>query len=112
MSPDGLWLYATLNGDGLVAKVDLTTRKVVARVRTGLAPRSMTISPDGGYIYVVNYLSNTMSKVRTSTMRVVQTVPTRTNPIGITYDNATHRVWVACYTGSIMVFRDGTPPAH
>jgi YVTN family beta-propeller protein len=112
MSPDGLWLYATLNGDGLVAKIDLTTRKVVARVRTGLAPRSMTISPDGGYIYVVNYLSNTMSKVRTSTMRVVQTVPTRTNPIGITYDNATHRVWVACYTGSIMVFRDGTPPAH
>jgi len=69
----------------------------------------MTISPDGSYIYVVNYMSNTMSKVRTSDMHVVQTVPTNANPIGITYDNATHRVWVACYSGSIMVFQDGTP---
>jgi YVTN family beta-propeller protein len=111
MSPDGRWLYATVNGDGLVAKIDLTTRKVVARVWTGRAPRSMTISPDGSYLYVVNNLSNTMSKVRTTNMHVVQTVATRPNPIGITYDAATHHVWVACYTGSIMVFRDGTPTA-
>jgi YVTN family beta-propeller protein len=108
MSSDGHWLYATINGDGLVDKIDLTTRKVVARVATGRAPRSMTISPDGSYIYVVNYLSNTMTKVRTSDMRVVQTVVTKADPIGITYDNATHQVWVACYSGAIMVFRDGT----
>jgi YVTN family beta-propeller protein len=110
MSPDGHWLYATLNGEGDVAKVSLVTRTVVARVRTGDAPRSMTMSPDGAYIYVVNYMSNTMSKVRTSDMLVVQTVPTNPDPIGITYDAATHHVWVACYSGSIMVFQDGTPP--
>ena len=69
----------------------------------------MAISPEGSYLYVVNYLSNTMTKVRTSDMRGVQTVRTNPNPIGITYDNATHHVWVACYSGSIMVFQDGTP---
>ena len=96
-----------MNGDGLVAKIDLTTRSVVSRVATGSAPRSMTISPDGSKLFVVNYLSNTMSEVRAADMRIVQTVATNPNPIGITYDNDTHRVWVACYTGSIMVFRDG-----
>ena len=109
MSPDGHWLYATINGDGVVDKIDLTTRKVVTRVATGRAPRSMTISPEGSYLYVVNYMTNTMSKVRTSDMHVVQTVPTKADPIGITYDAATHKVWVACYSGAIMVFQDGNP---
>jgi YVTN family beta-propeller protein len=109
MSADGHWLYATINGAGVVDKISLITRTVVARIATGRAPRSVTISPDGSYIYVVNYMSNTMSKVRTSDMHILQTVPTNPNPIGITYDNATHRVWVACYSGSIMVFQDGTP---
>jgi YVTN family beta-propeller protein len=109
ISPDSRWLYVTVNGDGMVAKIDLTTGKKVAKVRTGRAPRSMTISPDGRYLYVVNYLANTMSKVRASDLRVVQTVRTKNHPIGITYDDATNHVWVACYTGSIMVFRDGTP---
>jgi YVTN family beta-propeller protein len=67
----------------------------------------MTISPEGSYIYVVNYMSNTMSKVRTRDMHVVQTVETKKDPIGITYDNATNHVWVACYSGAIMVFKDG-----
>jgi hypothetical protein len=39
-------------------------------------------------------------------MRVVQTVPTNSHPIGITYDGERRRLWVACYTGSIMIFRD------
>ncbi|HEX7104626.1 MAG TPA: YncE family protein [Acidothermaceae bacterium] len=107
ISPDGHWLYATINGDGVVDKIDLTTRKVVRRVATGRAPRSMAISPDGGYLYVVNYMSNTMTKLRTSDMRIVQTVATEKDPIGVTYDNATHHVWVACYSGALMVFSDG-----
>ncbi len=55
----------------------------------------------------MNYESNTVSKVRTGDMSVIQTVGTNANPIGITYDAPTRTVWVACYSGSIMVFRDG-----
>ena len=36
----------------------------------------------------------------------IQEVPTGTHPIGITYVNATREVWVACYSGRIMVFHD------
>ncbi|MEG4969585.1 peptidoglycan-binding protein [Microcoleus sp. B6-A1] len=106
IDPNGKYLYATLNGEGNVAKIDLKTGKVVDKVSTGKAPRSMTISDQGKLLYVVNYFSNTVSKVRTSDMKVLQTVKVNSSPIGITYDPKTNQVWVACYSGSIMVFQD------
>ncbi|MEG4515927.1 MULTISPECIES: peptidoglycan-binding protein [unclassified Microcoleus] len=106
IDPNGKYLYATLNGEGNVAKIDLKTGKVVDKVATGKAPRSMTISDQGKLLYVVNYFSNTVSKVRTSDMKVLQTVKVNSSPIGITYDPETNQVWVACYSGSIMVFQD------
>jgi YVTN family beta-propeller protein len=108
IDPAGRWLYATLNGEGRVAKVDLRTRRVVARVATGSAPRSMTIAEDGRSLYVVNYQSGTVSKLRTADMRVLQVVRTNRHPIGIAHDlhGRAGYVWVACYTGTIMVFKD------
>ena len=47
-----------------------------------------------------------MSHIRTGDMKVVDTVGTNALPIGITYDAPTRSVWVCCYTGSIMVFRE------
>jgi hypothetical protein len=29
------------------------------------------------------------------------------HPIGITWDDDTRQLWVACYSGSIAVFQDG-----
>ena len=106
ISPDGRHLYVTLNRDGRVAKVEVETGRVVARVTTGSAPRSMAIADDGASLYVVNYESNTVAKVRTSDMEVLQTEPVDHHPIGITYDAETREVWVACYSGSLIVFRD------
>jgi len=107
----GLYLYATLNGSGQVVKINLFTKTVVGRVSTGSEPRSMDIAPDGLSLYVVNYSSNTVAKVRTEDMAVIQTVPTGTHPIGITYEQAAGRVWVACYSGQIMIFNDLVPAA-
>lgn len=106
IDPAGKYLYATLNGEDRVVKIDLSTGKVLKKVFTGQAPRSMIISDDGQRLYVVNYNSNTVSKINTSDMKVLQTVNVNANPIGITYDPQTKQVWVACYSGSIMVFQD------
>ncbi len=106
IAPGGRWLYATLNAEGRVAKIDLRTHRVVAKVATGSAPRSMAISPDGQFLYVVNYNSDTVSKVRARDLKVLQTVRTNPDPIGITYDAQSRQVWVACYSGSLMVFKD------
>jgi YVTN family beta-propeller protein len=106
IDPVGKYLYATLNGEGTVAKIDLSTDKVLKKVVSGNEPRSMVLSDDGQRLYVVNYGSNTVSKIRTSDMKVLQTVNVNDAPIGITYDPQTREVWVACYSGSIMIFQD------
>ena len=106
MSPDGRFLYVTLNAEGTVAKVHRRSGDVRARAVAGEAPRSLAISGDGTALYAVNYHSNTVSKIRTRDMAVVQTVETNDKPIGIAYDATTRKLWVACYSGSIMIFRD------
>lgn len=105
ISPSGRFLYATLNGAGQVVKVDLRSRAVVARVSTGRDPRSMAMAPDGRALYVVNYLSNTVTVLRAADLMPLQTLPTGRNPVGISYDPVTNCVWVAVYTGEILVFR-------
>jgi YVTN family beta-propeller protein len=107
MDATGRWLYATLNGEGRVAKIDLRRDHVVAKVSTGQEPRSMAIAPDGKSLYLVNYVSKTVSKIRCADMHVLQVVSANAMPIGITYVDATHDVWVSCYSGVIMVFHDG-----
>jgi YVTN family beta-propeller protein len=106
LSPNGRYIYVSLNAEGRVAKLDTWTGVVRAKVSTGSAPRSLTIAPDGKAIYVVNYESGTVTKLRTSDMSTLQTIDACFHPIGITYDRATRRVWVACYTGSIRVYND------
>ena len=106
LGPSDNFLYVTLNAEGAVAKVRADNGRPVTRVRTGSAPRSMTIADDGQSLYVVNYRSNTVSKIRTRDMHVLQTVKTNAFPIGITYDNDTRQVWVSEYPGSIAVFKD------
>ena len=106
MDPAGRYVYVTLNGSGTVVKVTTKSRRVVDRVSTGSQPRSAALAQDGRSLYVVNYSSNTVSKVRTRDMRVLQSVKTGVHPIGITYDPVTHDVWVAVYTGQLLVLHD------
>ncbi|MEM9932161.1 MAG: beta-propeller fold lactonase family protein [Bacteroidota bacterium] len=105
-SPDGKYLYVSLNGEGKVAKVDLNSREIIKKIYTGRAPRSMALSKNGDFLYVVNYFSNTVSKLRTRDMRVMTVAETREKPIGICIDPVTKYLWVACYSGSIMVYED------
>ena len=107
LSGDGQWLYVTLNEESSVVKLDARTLNPIGRAITGTQPRSAALSQDGRYLYVVNYESATASKVRTSDMTVVDTVETFANPIGITYDDEAQQLWVSCYVGRILIFRDG-----
>lgn len=98
------YLFASLNAPGDVVKVDTVLRRVVAVRHTGSGCRSLAISTDGTALFVVNYDSNTMTMLRADNLAIIQTVRTGTHPVGITYDGTTGRVWVAVYTGAIMIF--------
>lgn len=105
ISPDDKFLYVTINNESKVDKINLED-KSITYVKTGNQPRSMAISKDGNFLYVVNYNSNTLYKIQTSNMEIVYKVNTKSKPIGVTFDDKKKNVWVACYTGKIMVFHD------
>jgi YVTN family beta-propeller protein len=104
LSRDGSRLFVTLNGADQVVAVDTATGRVVKRTTTGSQPRSMAISADGQALYVVNYRSNTVSILRASDLSVVRSVAVASHPIGIAYEPVAHRVWVACYSGEILLY--------
>ncbi|MEL7534534.1 MAG: cytochrome D1 domain-containing protein [Bacteroidota bacterium] len=106
LGPDDRFLYLTLDREGLVRKYDLVRGRMAGEVESGLSPRSMVLSSEGNYLYVANYRGNSLSKVATENMTISQTVETQEKPIGITFDPITKSIWLACYTGSIMVFED------
>jgi len=89
-----------------VYRIDGRTLAITGVAPAGSVPKYLAATPDGGTLYVTNYGADTISKISTADMHVVDTAPTEHHPIGITYDPVTHRVWVACYSGSIMVFQD------
>ncbi len=104
LSPDNKTLYVTMNIAGKVQAWDLVQKKSLGLVNTGKSARSLAISKDGTALFVVNFNGDTLSKVRTSDLKVLQTIKVCNEPIGVTYDDATSRTWVACYGGSIKIF--------
>jgi YVTN family beta-propeller protein len=106
LSPDNNILYATLNISGKVITWDLEANMKIKSVATGSAARSLALSGDGSALFVVNFKSGTVTKLRAADLSKVQTIKVCKEPIGITYDNATNRTWVACYEGSVKVFQN------
>lgn len=105
LSPNNQFLYISLNGESRIARLNLQTREI-EKIKTGRLPRSMEISDDGRFLYVVNYGENTLSKIDLISFKVVDKIETKSKPIGITVDNEKGRIWVACYSGPIQVFKD------
>ena len=105
LSQDNSYLYASVNSENKLLKINLRNgKKQFCKVNAG--PRSMVISKDEKYLYVVNYYADSFQKIDAKTFQVKATVPTNHHPIGITGDWETNRLWVACYSGTIQIFKD------
>ena len=98
-------LYVSLNNEGKIAKINLFNESITKTICGG-SPRSMIITPDDKFLYVVNYSINKMSKVDLKKFEVTEQQETKEHPIGITFDSQNNEVWVACYSGCLMVYRD------
>ncbi|MCX6180741.1 MAG: SPOR domain-containing protein [Bacteroidetes bacterium] len=99
------FLYVSINDEGKIGKIKLSDYSITY-CESGKAPRSMSLTSDGKYLYVVNNLENTVSKINTESFTVVHKAKTGEHPIGVTLDEKMGDVWVACYTGSLMIYHD------
>jgi YVTN family beta-propeller protein len=99
------FLYATVNTEGKIARINLQNG-VVEKLHIGGTPRSMVLSSDSRFIYIVNYSAAKITKVETSGFKIRETAVTGANPIGITYNQENGEIWVACYSGSLMIYSD------
>jgi YVTN family beta-propeller protein len=113
MGPEGRYLYITAQGkdkpnlvDGRILKYDRKRGKVVARSRLLTEPRTTVMSDDGKSLYVVDYYPGTIVKLRASDLKVVQEKYLGFHPIGVTYDNASDKLWVSGYGGTVWVLKD------
>lgn len=59
--PNGLYLFVALEGNGMVAVVDVYGQQELFRFATGFAPQGLAISPDGHTLFVHNFLSRSVS---------------------------------------------------
>ncbi|MCE1179222.1 MAG: hypothetical protein LWW86_09390 [Micrococcales bacterium] len=97
-------LYAVANGDGAVVRVVRGHIATVARV--GPDPRALARSSDGTALYAIDHADGTLTKLRAKDLAVLGKVHVDARPTALAYDPLTERVWVACESGSVVVFDD------
>ncbi len=83
------------------------TLKLLQSVKTGRAPRNITINTKGTFLYVANYLSNNVVKIRTSDLKIVGTVSTSPKPMGLSWEPSRSRLYVTSYeNNTISIFEE------
>lgn len=110
IGPSDRYLYVTLSRPGIIAKIDLVRKETILSTQVGEEVRSMAMSRDNRYLYIVDYDLNRLLKVHTENLSLSEYIRTHDKPIGVTVDEITGEIWVACYTGSIQVFSDKEYP--
>ena len=110
-SPDGRFVYASLNRENGVAKIDVARRKLVGKAPVGVGPIQVYVSPDGRNLLVANQgteesPSRTVSILDTTTFRVVETVETGSGAHGVVIDPSSRHAYVTNIYGDDVAVLD------
>ena len=92
-SPDGEYVYFSLNGENALGKVEVATRTVVGRISVGVGPIQVFVTPDDKFVLVANQgtadnPSTTVSIVDVATFSVVATLETGKGAHGVAIDSS------------------------
>jgi YVTN family beta-propeller protein len=104
-------VYASVNGENAVAKVDVAKRKLVGKVAVGVGPIQVYVSPDGRYLLVANQgteesPSTTVSIVDTATFEVAETIETGRGAHGVVIDPTSRHAYVTNIYGDDVAVLD------
>ena len=108
-SPDGSYVYFSLNGENAVGKIDVATRKFIGKVAVGGGPVQVFVSEDGKYLLATNQgtankPSTTVSIIDTASFNVLKTVETGKGAHGVAIDSGSKHAYITnIYGNSVSV---------
>jgi len=85
LSHDGKQIYASNREEGSISVIDIATRKVTAKWKTGGSPDMGQLSPDGKQFWISSRFHADVRVIDTGTGKVIATIPTDKEPHGLTY---------------------------
>jgi YVTN family beta-propeller protein len=85
LSHDETKLYVSNRLEGTISVLDIATRKVVAKWKTGGSPDMGQLSPDGSQLWISSRYHATVLVIDTTTGKVLAWIPTEKEPHGLTY---------------------------
>jgi len=85
LSHDGKKIYASNRDEGSISVIDIASRKVTAKWKTGGSPDMGQLSPDGTQFWISSRFHADVRVIDTRSGEVIATIPTDKEPHGLTY---------------------------
>ncbi|TAE46733.1 MAG: hypothetical protein EAZ89_19475 [Bacteroidetes bacterium] len=106
MGPEGRYLYIYFPYDGKLLALDLAKERVVRTAMIGRNVAALTLSPDGNLLYAINSKEAVLMRIETASLVVSHRLKTHASPAAMTLDAEKGTLWVACRSGSVLVYQD------
>jgi len=85
LSHDEKSLYASNREEGSISVIDIASRKVTAKWKTGGSPDMGQLSPDGRQMWISSRYHSAVLVIDTTNGKVLARIPTEKEPHGLTY---------------------------
>ena len=94
VSPDGKYLYISLEDDGALGVLDLAEKEMIKTIEVGEEPEGVLASPDGKFVYVTSEVANTVHVIDTSTWKVTANIKVGKRPRRFALLASKNELWV------------------
>ena len=94
VSPDGKYLYISLEDDGALGVLDMAEKEMIKTIAVGEEPEGVLASPDGKFVYVTSEVANTVHVIDTSTWKVTANIKVGKRPRRFALLASKNELWV------------------
>ncbi len=94
VSPDGKYLYISLEDDGALGVLDIAEKKMIKTIEVGEEPEGVLASLDGKTVFVTSEVANMVHVIDTSTWKVSNNIKVGKRPRRFALLASKNELWV------------------
>ena len=94
VSPDGKYLYISLEDDGALGVLDMAEKEMIKTIEVGEEPEGVLANPDGKTVYVTSEVANTVHVIDTATWKVTANIKVGKRPRRFALLASKNELWV------------------